>query len=330
MRGVSEYIVPSLIFFFTSLVLLLSRILVLDLIWRWAKGRSWPAYIAVGAIWHPTLILSLLISTLLAIITLPLDITWKSTLSNLLWSLFIVVITVAVLIFTKRIANYYRGQMTLPSVLPVIRNIIAATTITIASLIAAGVWGVPTTPLIVLILVLFVVLILVARDAGPEYFAALHLRIREQIRIGEAIRLQDGEQGIVSSMGWHSVGIITPEGKLLIIPNSTLTKQIVIKFQWDAEAVKTSLDFFEKQTLSDLDVKHKQLSEELASTLSRREMEIAKLVSQGATNKELAKTLFITENTVKVHVKNILRKLEIKNRQQLAVLTASQPPTKKG
>ncbi len=330
MRGVPEYIVPSLIFFFASLVLLLSRILVLDLIWRWAKGRSWPAYIAVGAIWHPTMILFLLISTLLAIITLPLDTTWKSTLSNLLWSLFIVVITVAVLNFTKRIANYYRGQMTLPSVLLVIRNIIAATTITIASLIAAGVWGVPTTPLLVLILVLFVILILVVRDTGPDYFAAMHLRIREPIRIGEAIKLQGGEQGIISSMGWHSVGIITPEGKLLIIPNSTLTKQIVIKFQQDVEAVKTSLDFFEKQTLSDLDVKHKQLSEELASTLSRREMEIAKLVSQGATNKELAKTLFITENTVKVHVKNILRKLEIKNRQQLAVLAASQPPTKKG
>jgi DNA-binding NarL/FixJ family response regulator len=53
--------------------------------------------------------------------------------------------------------------------------------------------------------------------------------------------------------------------------------------------------------------------------LSKRELEIAKLIAQGATNKEIAKTLFITENTAKVHVKNILNKLGLKNRQQLAV-----------
>jgi DNA-binding NarL/FixJ family response regulator len=53
--------------------------------------------------------------------------------------------------------------------------------------------------------------------------------------------------------------------------------------------------------------------------LSDREMEIARLISQGATNKEIAEKLFITENTVKVHVKNVLSKLDLKNRQQLAV-----------
>jgi NarL family two-component system response regulator LiaR len=47
-------------------------------------------------------------------------------------------------------------------------------------------------------------------------------------------------------------------------------------------------------------------------------MEIARLIARGATNKEIAGKLFITENTTKVHVKNILNKLELKNRQQLA------------
>ncbi|XIG14491.1 helix-turn-helix transcriptional regulator [Dehalogenimonas etheniformans] len=62
----------------------------------------------------------------------------------------------------------------------------------------------------------------------------------------------------------------------------------------------------------------------IASILSKRELEIAELVSQGATNKELASKLFISEHTVKVHVKNILQKLELKNRQQIAVLAATQ------
>jgi two-component system, NarL family, nitrate/nitrite response regulator NarL len=57
----------------------------------------------------------------------------------------------------------------------------------------------------------------------------------------------------------------------------------------------------------------------LPSVLSEREMEIALLIAKGDTNKEIAEKLFITENTAKVHVKNILHKLELKNRQQLAV-----------
>jgi DNA-binding NarL/FixJ family response regulator len=58
---------------------------------------------------------------------------------------------------------------------------------------------------------------------------------------------------------------------------------------------------------------------EPSAGISPRELEIALLVAEGATNKEIADKLFITENTAKVHVKNILNKLELKNRQQLAV-----------
>jgi len=52
--------------------------------------------------------------------------------------------------------------------------------------------------------------------------------------------------------------------------------------------------------------------------LSERETEILKLLGKGATNKEIAERLFIAENTAKVHVKNILGKSQLRNRQQAA------------
>ena len=54
------------------------------------------------------------------------------------------------------------------------------------------------------------------------------------------------------------------------------------------------------------------------SVISERETEILRLIAKGYTNKEIAKKLFIAENTVKVHVKNILTKLGLRNRQQAA------------
>jgi DNA-binding NarL/FixJ family response regulator len=54
--------------------------------------------------------------------------------------------------------------------------------------------------------------------------------------------------------------------------------------------------------------------------MSERELEVLGLISKGNSNKEIAKMLFVTENTVKMHVKNILLKLEASDRTQAVVI----------
>lgn len=56
-----------------------------------------------------------------------------------------------------------------------------------------------------------------------------------------------------------------------------------------------------------------------ASILTPRELEIGKYVAQGVSNKEIAKALYLSEGTVKNHVSNMLSKLEMKSRTQLAL-----------
>jgi DNA-binding NarL/FixJ family response regulator len=52
--------------------------------------------------------------------------------------------------------------------------------------------------------------------------------------------------------------------------------------------------------------------------LTARELEVLGEISKGATNKEIAERLFISVNTVKNHVHEILNKLELKNRREAA------------
>jgi DNA-binding CsgD family transcriptional regulator len=52
--------------------------------------------------------------------------------------------------------------------------------------------------------------------------------------------------------------------------------------------------------------------------LSPREGEVLQLVAQGASNKKIADSLFISENTVKTHLRNIMEKLHLVNRSQAA------------
>lgn len=53
--------------------------------------------------------------------------------------------------------------------------------------------------------------------------------------------------------------------------------------------------------------------------LTRREQDILKLIAQGMTNKAIARKLSITESTVKVHVKHLLKKMKLKSRVEAAV-----------
>jgi NarL family two-component system response regulator LiaR len=53
--------------------------------------------------------------------------------------------------------------------------------------------------------------------------------------------------------------------------------------------------------------------------LTEREQEVTRLVAMGLNNREIAKELFISEKTVKTHISNILGKLQLEHRTQLAI-----------
>lgn len=77
------------------------------------------------------------------------------------------------------------------------------------------------------------------------------------------------------------------------------------------------IEEFARQTSTKAD------STQLASVPTERENEILSLVVNGASNKEIASTLMITENTVKYHLRHIMEKLHLKNRAQVAAYAVS-------
>ena len=86
-------------------------------------------------------------------------------------------------------------------------------------------------------------------------------------------------------------------------------------FVLSPEIATKILDQFEKFTKS-ID---KKIEYDIG--LSKREKEVLTLLTQkGTSNKEIAETLHITENTVKAHLGNILEKMHVHNRQQAAIL----------
>ena len=60
------------------------------------------------------------------------------------------------------------------------------------------------------------------------------------------------------------------------------------------------------------------------SSLTPREFEILRHLSEGQSNKEIARELGITDGTVKLHVRSILRKLEVRSRVEAAVIAVEE------
>lgn len=64
---------------------------------------------------------------------------------------------------------------------------------------------------------------------------------------------------------------------------------------------------------------HKVDCSDLMAQLTGRETQILQRIARGKTNKSIARELSITEATVKVHVKNLLKKLQLRSRVKAAV-----------
>ncbi len=66
-------------------------------------------------------------------------------------------------------------------------------------------------------------------------------------------------------------------------------------------------------------MKSKDREQKIKNRLTRREIEVLKLITAGLLNREIAESLKISEKTVKNHVSNIFKKIEVNDRTQAAV-----------
>jgi len=113
---------------------------------------------------------------------------------------------------------------------------------------------------------------------------------------------------------------IKPGSKGYILNNSNPQELARALIHISSESPK-EMPYLESEFLADAQgygrtTEHK---ESIDNDLSKREEGVLQLVSRGASNKEIAATLFISENTVKTHLRNIMHKLGVANRSQAAV-----------
>ena len=104
------------------------------------------------------------------------------------------------------------------------------------------------------------------------------------------------------------------DGYVLKDSDSETLKKAIFDVYNGETFIEPSLTVLLNSSLAERDVMKDKLSE-----LTKREVEVLKLIASGMFNKEIASTLCISERTVKNHVSNIFKKIEVSDRTQAAV-----------
>ena len=131
------------------------------------------------------------------------------------------------------------------------------------------------------------------------------------------------EENVLNAAKGGAKGYV-PKG----VPSASLLQAIKVVHNggcWIDKEIP-SWETFEEivQTQSDSPEPSRQLDESI-KTLTKREMEILRLVAEGLTNEEIGKKIFISEKTVKTHLTNIFDKLKVNNRFKAALMLMGQP-----
>ena len=131
-------------------------------------------------------------------------------------------------------------------------SIVQVTVTVVGILILLELWGAPLTPVLIALAAALAVAVIVLHDVFPSLFSGLQLAQQKQIKVGDSIRLESGEEGRVEEITWRNTQITTLDGSIIIIPNSKLMQTTIISYGKQPKMAKQPFQFSTRLHLKEL------------------------------------------------------------------------------
>jgi small-conductance mechanosensitive channel len=227
-----ELVRPLATFAITFLIAWLVRRLVLRALRAWtARTQSRLGLVVVDALRGATLIWALIIAAHLAIQTSDLPVWAEHNLPKALNVLWIASLTILCMRIAGNLVRYYGDQV--PGALPV--TTLTETLAELAILIVGILLTLTTldfriTPILTALGVGGLAVALALQDTLSNLFSGFYVAVARQVRLGDYIRLNTGEEGYVTDIGWRSTTIRALSNNYILVPNAKLAQAVVTNF----------------------------------------------------------------------------------------------------
>lgn len=223
---------PLLVFLITLAAGYILRKALFMRISLWAKKTTTNiGDIIIGAIKEPFIIWSAMLGIYFALESSTLPDGFVRTLDRILVVLGIFSVTLVVSNITSRFIKIYSGRI--ENALPVTsltQNIARIIIFGMGILIILNSFGISITPILATLGVGGLAVALALQDTLSNLFAGFHIIVAKQIRVGDYVRLESGEEGYVVDISWRTTKIKMLPNNIVLVPNEKLAKAIITNY----------------------------------------------------------------------------------------------------
>jgi len=227
-----EFLIPLAAFIATIIVGYIIRKIVLNRLIRWSRRtKSQVDDIIIHAIKGPFMIWFLILAIYISLELTKLPDDLVRIIAKCLLVLGIFSITLVLANISSSLIKIYSSKV--ESALPITsltQNITRIIIFGIGILIILNSLGIAITPILATLGVGGLAVALALQDTLSNLFSGFHITIARQIRIGDYIKLDTGEEGYVTDINWRTTKIRMLPNNVVLVPNEKLTKVIVTNY----------------------------------------------------------------------------------------------------
>lgn len=236
LRDIETYlkslVIPSIVIILSIVILLLIRQIFFKLIKSWSRKKgSALSDVILKSIKTPSLIWSITLGIYLGISIFEMP---EKYLFYTIKLIVIIIIFSATLFISNLVNNVIQHHINISS-LSIPQNsfmlsILSVIIFLTGFLLILTTLGISITPIITTLGIGGLAIALALKDTLTNIFAGLHILIEKSIRIGDFIRLENGQEGYLEDLTWRTARIRTVANNMIIIPNSRLSQSIVTNY----------------------------------------------------------------------------------------------------
>jgi small-conductance mechanosensitive channel len=227
-----KFLIPSATFLILVVVLLAVRAIALRALHHWAaRSNSHMDELIIRAIKIPSIFLCLAIGLHLGVGLLELSSSKAIYITKAIHLAILLSIVIGVSNLSGRLFNFYIQKLDLP--VPstglaqgMIKGIIAI----IGFLSALTILGISIAPMVTALGVGGLAVGLALKDTLENLFAGINLLMERAIRVGDFIRLESGQEGIVTDINWRTTRVRLLANNIVVIPNSKLAQSVITNY----------------------------------------------------------------------------------------------------
>jgi small-conductance mechanosensitive channel len=238
-----EVVIPAVIFAVTFGITWLIRRLLMRALRVWnERTDSRAGRILHDALRGPTRIWILILAVHMAVQWSDAPSRFRLNSANVLLVLWIISLTIMCVRFAGNLVRYYGDQV--PGALPVTtlsQNLAQIAVVILGALILLNHFNVSITPILTALGVGGLAVALALQDTLSNLFGGFYVAVARQVRPGDYIKLNTGEEGYVTDIGWRSTTLRALAHNLVIVPNSKLAQAIVTNYSLPEKRCGTSV-----------------------------------------------------------------------------------------